>query len=213
MPDDPKPADPNPTDPPAPAPAEPNPADPKPADPNPADPPPSPSPPDGAPPAQPEAFDAAKLTVPDGAPKDAAWLSALAEEAKALELTQVQAQKYVEARAQELRATVAEDERQLAAAKADPTLGGPQWETTQAHVQKGLDWALQTSSADEARYVREQFTARGLGNDKAFLRLFARIGKALQEDQPLSGGGTGGGGTGPTKSTADILYPKTAATA
>lgn len=199
MPDDPKPADPTPVPVSDPPPADPTPADPAaPAgDPPPADPPPvGPA----APPADPAAPPATyELALPENALLDATDLAFVEAEAKALGLSQEQAQSLVDTR----NATVlAMADSFLQEAKADPEIGGAKWDDTVKHAREGL--AFMFAKPDELAMVQGWLNKTALGNHPVFLRAMARIGKARAED-PTPAGGTSRAGAAPV-SAADRMY-------
>jgi hypothetical protein len=103
---------------------------------------------------------------------------------------------------------VGETQRQaqeLADLKADPTLGGAQYDTTIKHVTDGLQWAF----GDDAVVVRKLFDTYGLGNSKVLVRGLAKIGRALQEDHPNVGGGNRFTHVD-RKPTEEVLFPSSA---
>lgn len=193
---DPTPADPTPA--PVPPVSDPPPADPKPADPAPPAVPPSPDPAPSGPPADPvpESYD---LTLPEHSLLGADDLAFVALEAKALQLSQDQAQALVIARSDAIKASA---DSFLAEAKADPEIGGAKWDDTVKFAKAGIEFAF--SNAEELALARGWFDKTGLGNHKVFLRAMARIGKARGED-PTPAGGPSTSPSAPV-SAADRMY-------
>jgi hypothetical protein len=145
-----------------------------------------------------------ELTLPENGRLEASDLEVVAAEAKALGLTQAQAQQLVTTRATALTAL---SDQFLTDLKADPELGGAHFDTTVKHALAGRDWLFPPGS-EEAALVTAWFEKTGLGNHKAFVRALARVGKARAEDRPVSGAGLVSGGE--RKPTTDVLFPSTA---
>lgn len=130
-------------------------------------------------------------------------LALVASDAKALGLTNDQAQSLVHARETQMAAVTAQF---LTDAKADPDLGGAKWDDTVKHALAGRNW-LFPEGADRDLIIG-WFDRTGLGNHKAFLRAMARIGKANAEDQAGSGRSTSG--SVERLPTEDVLFPSSA---
>lgn len=89
-------------------------------------------------------------------------------------------------------------ERDLEVTMKDPEIGGMNYGRTQAQVNA----ALAAFTDTEFR----QFVAKaGIANRLEFVRVFARIGKAMQGDTPARGGPDGM----PATSRAERMYGKT----
>jgi hypothetical protein len=157
---------------------------------------------DGGPDAgEPKVPDTYTLKVPEGSALKAETLAA---EAKTLKLTQPEAEALVKVRTADLEREQAEIDTNLAAVKADKELGGAKFEQTKKVVQSGFTGLMDLArlTKDERAYV-ERFFAGPAGNHPAFVRMLARIGRALQEDTPP--GGKGQGDSTP-KTPAEVLY-------
>lgn len=126
-------------------------------------------------------------------------LPLIAAEAKALGLSQEQAQQMVTVRSAAIAAVSAAN---LADAQADPEIGGDKFDTTVKHAVAGRDY-LFPPDTDEGKAVTAWFDQTGLGNHKTFLRAMARIGKALAEDTPVVGKV---GGKKTTKSREEAMF-------
>lgn len=152
-----------------------------------------------------EALDPSKLTLPDGAALTPAEFTRIADQAKTLGLSQVQAQRFVDARAAEARSAA---EGFLADLKADPDLGGTKFDATVAAAQRGRDFLVPagTPHGDAFRAFCDQ---TGLGNHPALVAAFARVAQMRKEDQPPA---VVTPPKAPPKATSDVLYPKTAVT-
>jgi hypothetical protein len=129
-------------------------------------------------------------------------LAIVAAEAKAMGLTNDQAQALVNARETQLSQLGAQF---LADAKADPVIGGEKFETTVKHAIAGRDW-LFPQEADRD-FVKAFFDRSGFGNHKVLLRALARIGRITSEDAPRQGASAARGDE--RKPTADVLFPST----
>lgn len=160
-----------------------------------ATPPAEPAPPPGAP----EKY---ALVLPDGGPFTAAMLPAIEREARALNLTQEAAQGLLIARIESAKAL---GTQYLAETKADPEIGGAKFDETVKFAQAGRDWLFPKDSKGAALVV-QFFEATGLGNHPEFLRAFARIGRATQEDHPTVSGAAGASRPVELK---DLMYPTT----
>lgn len=165
------------------------------ATPPPADPPAAP-----AAPVIPEKYD---LKLPDGAHLDASAIEAVSAQAKALKLTNEQAQallteqdKAVAQYAAKQQAEWAEQgQKWVAEIKADPEIGGA---TFDASISK----AKQAVEKFGTPAFREALESTGLGNHPEVVRVFARIGRAMSEDKLV----TGAGSSGAQRDPASVLY-------
>jgi hypothetical protein len=149
--------------------------------------------------------DSYALTLPKDSPITAENLKAFEAEAKSLELSNDQAQKALQTRHDWIVGETQRQAQELADLKADPTLGGAQYDTTIKHVTDGLQWAF----GDDAVVVRKLFDTYGLGNSKVLVRGLAKIGRALQEDHPNVGGGNRFTHVD-RKPTEEVLFPSSA---
>jgi hypothetical protein len=152
--------------------------------------------PEGQEPHVPETY---TLALPEKSPLTGPDLDRFRGEAKALGLTQVQAQKYVESRNAEVVATIAQLDQDGADLKADPELGGAKWDATLKHTARGLKELFGPDEADAKAFIDRL----GLGNNKLLVRALARFGAKFKEDSPVAG--AGGGNTEP-KTLAERLY-------
>lgn len=207
---DPKPGEPKPGEP-QPAAGDPKPGDPKPGDPTPGEEPkPGPKPGDpkpgepkpGEPNTPPEQYE---LTLPDGGPLEASDLEAFAALARAKGWTNEEAQT---ALAEHAHALTAQSERFLTELKSHAEVGGDHLAVAQQQANTVLDRFLPAESP-EGQVLRSGLHKSGYGNWTPLVLLLARIGKAMAEDRPLSGGGAAP--PKDKKSTSDVLFPSTAA--
>lgn len=137
----------------------------------------------------PESYEAFK--VPEGMTLEAEATSAFQEAAKADNLSQAQAQRYVDLAAGLVDRTMRgfqEQARQrmeqwAEQAKADPVVGGPGYEQ---NVKMALAAVSQYGDAE----LKQAFEEYGLGNHPAFVRAFYRIGKAMSETGAVHGLGS-----------------------
>lgn len=144
------------------------------------------------------------LTLPETTTLTADMLPLIEAEAKAMGLTQDQAQNLVKARSDTVAAMSA---TYLTDAKADPEIGGAKWDATVANALKGVDYLFPKDSP-EGQIVRDWFNATGLGNHKVFLRAMARIGVAQREDTPAI---RTNHNTTERLDAKDVLFPKSKA--
>jgi hypothetical protein len=123
------------------------------------------------------------LTLPEKSPLTTVDLDELKADAKALALTTEQAQTLVRLRHELVTNALAQAAKEYGDLKADPVLGGANFETTQKHAEMGLKWMF---DGDEpaARAFFEQF---GLDNNKVLVKGLAKLGKATAEDTPIAG--------------------------
>jgi len=144
------------------------------------------------------------LTLPQDGPFAEPDLDTFATEAKALGLTNDQAQRMVDARVALVAKASAQFKDQV---KADPELGGDHFTETEALARKGRDYLFPEGTADRD-VVIGWFERTGLGNHPALVRAFARLGKVMAEDSPSRGALGGGAGTKPKRDPEDVLYGK-----
>ena len=154
-------------------------------------------------PAVPEKYD---LKVPDGTTLAQEAIDEIAAFAREQGLSNEAAQKQLDREVGIRKSIAAGAESQLAsyrnawaeATKADPEIGGPKLEaTTQA--------ALRARDHYATPALRKMLDDTGYGNHPEVVRLFAKIGTALNEPkipQP------GAGGDAAMPSTAEVLYGK-----
>jgi len=148
------------------------------------------------------------LTMPEGIAVDEELLSALGPDFRELGLTNGEAQKLADrfiaiqqeraqARGQNWGETVskwADD------AKADPDIGGRRWEGTVRDSRRFVN-SMGTPA------LREYLEASGGGNHPELIRIFAKAGALIREDDPATGGA---GGTGKPVDPAHVLFPNDA---
>lgn len=153
-----------------------------------------------------------ELTVSEGFDLDAATLEAATPIFQELGLTNDQAQKLIpvaEGFAQKIVAQVndeigaairAERAEWLDTAKADPEIGGDKFDATLVSAAKALD----TLGFTKGHPFRALLDTSGLGNHPEMIRAFAKVGRALSEDNDFirSGQATTG-----ARSPAESLYP------
>lgn len=144
---------------------------------------------DADPAAVPEKYD---LKTPDGVALDEAALAEFEPIAKELKLTNEQAQKLADIhtkRMQETERANAEQWKQTTAnwvndIKADKEIGGANMDSSVRHAQT----ALAKFGTPE---LKAQMDATGMGNHPELVRVFARIGKAMAEDNFIQSGKDG----------------------
>jgi len=122
------------------------------------------------------------LTLPEGSPLDPTYLETLKTQAKTLGLTEQQFPEFVRLRGEEVKAALDADAQGLEEIKADPLLGGANYERTVRHAEAGLRWMF---GADEPG-AREFFQRFGLANNKVLVRGLARIGRVIAEDTAVA---------------------------
>lgn len=102
---------------------------------------------------------------------------------------------------QQILAGVAEQRAAwLAEAKADPEIGGNQWDSNIVLAAKALD----TLGFVKGSPLRAVLDESGLGNHPEMIRAWVKVGKAVSEDTDFVRGGVATAGH---RSDADILYP------
>lgn len=137
-------------------------------------------------------------------PSDELWTDAdvenVATHAKALGLTQEQAEKELGLRVQYQRA---EHQRVLALLKADPELGGAKFETTVDVANRGMRAALAMLPEADQDAMLADLTISGRQNAPWFVRLMTHFAESSAEDKPDH---SGKGGAGDRKSTEELFY-------
>ena len=148
------------------------------------------------------------LTMPDGVELDAQLSEALGPEFKELGLTNAQAQKLVDKyigiqqqRAQGQGEAFAKTVSGWAdTAKKDADMGGDKWDGTVRDAQRAIN-RLGTPA------LKEYLNASGGGNHPELIRVLAKAGALISEDNPASGGA---GGAGKPAEAAYTLFPSDA---
>lgn len=145
------------------------------------------------------------LKMPDGVELDAELASSLGPEFKELGLTNKQAQKlvdkYIEVqqkRGEEKVKSWGETVQKWADdAKADKDIGGDKWDGSVKNARRFID----TMGTPE---LKEFLNASGGGNHPELIRIFAKAGALIKEDDPALGGAEG---RGKPADPASILFP------
>lgn len=152
----------------------------------------------------PESYEA--FVVPEGFALQDDDAKSFGELAKEANLTQAQAQKFMDLGAARVAALAqsqqdaykATVEGWAASTKADPEIGGAKLPATVKYAQKAL------AAFGEGTDAAEAFETTGLGNHPGIIKMLARIGKDLSEDGVVAGGNA----TQPErKPTAEVMYP------
>lgn len=208
---------------PAPAPSAPEPSalggagDPPPADPAVPAAPAAPKDPAETPPAEPEAApegvpEAYELTAPEGTTLDAEAVAAATPVFKELGLSNEQANKLMPVAAQfaqqiadklngQILAQVQADRKAwLDSAKADPEIGGAQWDKTLTEGAAALD-RLGFPKGSGFRVLLDE---SGFGNHPDMIRAWAKVGQAIGDDPKFL---RGNGAPAPKRDMAETLYP------
>jgi hypothetical protein len=141
------------------------------------------------------------LTLPADSPFAEDDLVGFASEAKALGLTQDEAQKLVDTRVSHVANAA---KTYLDELKADPELGGAKFQATVDLAVKGRD-ILFPPGTEEAAMINDWFERTGLGNHKLLVRAFARLGQRMAEDTTTQPGGASGTGK-KERTVAEVLY-------
>ena len=127
-----------------------------------------------------------QLKLPEGSPLKEADLTAVAEEAKALGLSQENAQKFLESRSKVVASLIEGQKQQLETAVA----GWAESIKTDSEI-AGKDGKDYDANVSRARLVIEKFGSpelkkalneTGLGNHPELVRLMVRVGKGMKED-------------------------------
>lgn len=145
------------------------------------------------------------LTMPEGVEVDQELLDALGPKFAAKKMTNGEAQELAdefikvqtqraEKQAEVWAKTVSTD--WPAQAKADKEIGGAKWDASVADAKR----AVKTLGTDA---LREYLDASGGGNHPEFIRLMARVGSMIKEDDPAKGNAPGKA----TRDRAEVLYP------
>lgn len=145
------------------------------------------------------------LKMPDGVNLDAEMLAALGPEFKELGLSNRDAQRLADKfiAAQTARMTKqAEDwaattQGWVDEARRDPEIGGAKWDASAAAAAGVVDRFGSPG-------LREYLNASGAGNHPELIRLLAKVGAAIGEDNPALSESPGGGGK---QDAASTLYP------
>jgi len=148
------------------------------------------------------------LTMPEGIEVDQELIDALGPDFHNLGLTNRQAQQLAD------RFIEIQGRRGKAASEAwagrvqgwadevrrDREIGGAKWAGTVGSAQRALS-RLGTPA------LREYLNTSGGGNHPEMIRIFAKVGSMIQEDNPPNGGA---GGNGRKAETAHLMFPKDA---
>lgn len=148
------------------------------------------------------------LAMPDGIAVDEELLDALGPDFRELGLTNSEAQKLADrfiaiqsARADARGKVWGETISKWADdAKADAEIGGRKWDGTVRDSRRFVN-TLGTPA------LREYLEASGGGNHPELIRIFAKAGALIREDDPATGGA---GGTGRPVDPAHVLFPNDA---
>jgi len=146
-----------------------------------------------------------ELTMPEGITVDQELLDALAPDFLAKKMTPREAQaltdKFVKVQTDRAEAknkawaeTVA---GWVTEAKADADMGGAKWDATAKTARTAID----TLGTPE---LKEYLQATGGGNHPELIRIFAKVGAMITEDNPANGGV---GGSGKPADAAHVLFP------
>lgn len=148
------------------------------------------------------------LTMPEGVQLDQELLDELSPEFKAAGLTSRQAQaltdKFIAKQTERAKQQGETWGKTVAGwvdtAKKDPEIGGPKWDASVSDARRALN-TLGTPA------LREYLEASGGGNHPELIRVFAKVGATLKEDNPAAGGA---GGAGRPAESAHRLFPNDA---
>jgi len=148
------------------------------------------------------------LTMPDGVEVDQELLDAIGSDFKELGLTTRQAQqladKFIETQSRRGAAQAENWANRVQGwadeARRDRDIGGHKWQGTVSSAQRALS-TLGTPA------LREYLNASGGGNHPELIRIFAKVGSMIREDNPPTGGADGGGRKA---ETAHLLFPNDA---
>lgn len=140
------------------------------------------------------------FTLPEGMGKDSTDLAALIADAKALNLDQAGAQKFLD---REFARTKQHAENAKTAAtfwatqaKEDKEFGGENLKQNLAVAERGLD-------AYGTPQLKQLLAATGLSNHPEIIRMLWKAGQTVKEDSIVNGGGAVNG----ARSTAQRLFP------
>jgi len=141
------------------------------------------------------------LTVADDGVVTAEGLKAFEEEARTLGLTNEAAQAHLNRR---IDAFYAQSDADIAAVEADPTYGGAKLAETQRLAESALNrFAPKGTTHGDA--IRDLLRGSGRGNALPIVAFMAEIGRAAQEDRPVTGGNNVPAEK--PKSDAEVFYP------
>jgi hypothetical protein len=148
------------------------------------------------------------LTMPDGVEVDQEMLDALGPDFKDIGLTNAQAQKLADKfiKVQQDRMQKQGEtwnntvQKWVDDAKADKEIGGDKWDATVKNAQRAVN-TLGTPA------LKEYLQASGGGNHPELIRVFARAGNLIKEDDPAKGGAEG---AGKPADPAHVLFPNDA---
>lgn len=149
-------------------------------------------------PAEPEPYE---LTAPDGYPMGADALKAFTDHCRAAGFSKEQAEKQLDwmkgnyQRWQEEQVTQRKSWREEL--RADKDFGGDKYDASLAEARQAL------AQFDDGGQIRAMLNETGYGDHPAVVRIFARVGRALAEDNAI-GKSDGGGKKSPLE---DRLYP------
>lgn len=146
------------------------------------------------------------LTAPEGYPISEGALKGLNDVCKTANLNEEQANavmaymkgNYTTAMAAQQEAIQAQAKTWIGEFQADKDFGGDKFDASVADAQRAL------ATFDKSGTVSKMLAETGYGNNPDVLRIFARVGRALGEDQ-LAGNGGGGAEQKPLE---DRLYKK-----
>ena len=147
----------------------------------------------------------ADFNLPEGIQPDTAMLEKAIPVFKDLGLTQEQAQKLVDLRAEQVQAETEQAvtshneliEQWLSDAKNDKQIGGDNWDQSLKLSQN----AVNKFGTPEFKTLLNDY---GIGNHPEMIRVMANIGKLLDEDSP----GSDNAPANPKMDRVSILYPK-----
>lgn len=148
------------------------------------------------------------LTMPEGIEVDQELIDALGPDFHTLGLTNRQAQqladRFIEIQGrrgkQASEAWAGRVQGWAEEARKDREIGGAKWGGTVGSAQRALS-RLGTPA------LREYLNTSGGGNHPEMIRIFAKVGSMIQEDNPPNGGA---GGNGRKAETAHLMFPKDA---
>ncbi|GAA3113568.1 hypothetical protein GCM10010520_67110 [Rhizobium viscosum] len=148
------------------------------------------------------------LTMPEGIEVDQELIDALGPDFHNLGLTVRQAQqladRFIEIQGRRGKAAgeawAGRVQGWADEARKDREIGGPKWAGTVGSAQRALS-RLGTPA------LREYLNTSGGGNHPEMIRIFAKVGSMIQEDNPPNGGA---GGNGRKAETAHLMFPKDA---
>jgi hypothetical protein len=149
-----------------------------------------------------------QLTMPEGIEVDQELIDALGPDFHNLGLTNRQAQqladRFIEIQGKRGKAAgeawASRVQGWADEARRDREIGGAKWGGTVGSAQRALS-RLGTPA------LREYLNTSGGGNHPEMIRIFAKVGSMIQEDNPPNGGA---GGNGRKAETAHLMFPKDA---